>query len=208
MCPGAGLDAERRCLLRQVEYAVQAAVDVVQIRERDLAAAELASLVRDAVAIARGTRTRVIVNDRLDVALACGAWGVHLRGDSMPPAVVRPSVPPGFMVGASVRSVEAAVGAAPHVDYLLAGTVWHSASKDGPAALLGLDGLRAIVRAVRIPVVAIGGVSPDRFDALREAGAGGAAGIGLFMGPLGAGRETSPCRAVPLLGLEKRSPQS
>src|SRR5437899_11261308 len=73
----------RRCLLAQLRHAVHAGVDLIQIRERDLDAAALAVLVRDVLAAARGTPTRVVVNDRLDVALACGADGVHLRSDSI-----------------------------------------------------------------------------------------------------------------------------
>ncbi len=75
--PNPNEDVVRRCLRQQVQYAVEAQVDVVQIRERDRDAGELAALVREAVAIARGTRSRVIVNDRLDIALACGAGGVR-----------------------------------------------------------------------------------------------------------------------------------
>jgi thiamine-phosphate pyrophosphorylase len=189
-------DVVRRCLRQQVQYAVEAQVDVVHIRERDLDAGELAVLVREAVAIAHGTRSRVMVNDRLDVALACGAGGVHLRGDSVPPAAVRGSVPTGFLVGRSVRNVEEAVAAAPHVDYLVAGTVWPSESKSQPYEVLGTMGLAAIVRAVNVPVLAIGGVEISRVAAVAASGAAGVAAIGLFLAP--DARPRVACRATPL----------
>src|SRR4029077_11733434 len=73
----------RRCLLLQLQYAVDARLDCVQIREHGLEARDLAALTIDAVRLTRGTNTRVVVNDRLDVALACRADGVHLRADSV-----------------------------------------------------------------------------------------------------------------------------
>jgi thiamine-phosphate diphosphorylase len=194
LCPG---DAWRDCLLRQIRFAVEAEVDVVQIRERDLATAELVALVRDSVLLASGSLTRVVVNDRLDVALAGGAAGVHLRGDSIPPAAVRAMVPPGFVVGQSVRDAESAIAAAPYVDYLIAGTVWPSESKDAAAALLGEEGLGRISRSVTRPVVAIGGIDRGRLGAVARSGAAGAAGIGLFMGAPGGGAPPG-CRAISL----------
>ena len=172
----------RACLERQIGYAIDAAVDVIQIREPNIETGILAGIVRQAVGQAQGTSTRIVVNDRLDVALACGAAGVHLKGNSIPADAVRPTVPAGFLVGKSVHSVEEARSAGP-VDYLIAGTAWASASKPGQASLLGVEGLAAIVRAVRVPVLAIGGVTPERIALARAAGASGIAGIDLFLGP-------------------------
>jgi thiamine-phosphate pyrophosphorylase len=134
------------------------------------------------------------VNDRLDIALACGAHGVHLRSDSMPPSAVRAAVPPGFLVGQSVRNPRAALQAAPYVDYLIAGTVWPSRSKPPEHALLGLDGLSQIAAATPVPVLAIGGLTVERARAAVQAGAAGVAAIDLFIGRLPEQR----CRAVPL----------
>jgi len=78
---GASFDHARRLLLAQLENAVQRGVDFIQVRERDLEGGQLAALVEAALALARGTSSRIVVNDRLDVALACGAHGVHLRAD-------------------------------------------------------------------------------------------------------------------------------
>ena len=112
----------RACLERQLRFAIDAGVDVIQIREPRLDTGILADIVRKAVHLARGTSTRIVVNDRLDVALSCRAAGVHLKGTSLPASAVRTIAPPGFLVGRSVHSVDEAVHAGP-VDYLIAGTI-------------------------------------------------------------------------------------
>jgi thiamine-phosphate pyrophosphorylase len=175
---------------------VKAGVDLIQVRERDLDAAALAALVIELLIIATGTPTRIVVNDRIDVALACGADGVHLRGDSIPIASARRLAPAGFLIGRSVHGVREAIAAA-GADYLIAGTVFPSASKPAAAPLLGLEGLSAIVRAVDRPVLAIGGVSGERIDEVAAAGAAGFAAIGLFMAPQ-PDVEAGACRAVEL----------
>jgi thiamine-phosphate pyrophosphorylase len=183
-----------RCLAAQAQHAVDAGIDLVHVREPDLATADLADLVRELVRLRRGSRTRIVVNDRVDVALACGADGVHLRSDSMPADAVRRMVPPGFLIGRSVHGVDQSRVAGP-VDYLIAGTVFPTPSKTG-TALLGVEGLRRIVGAVQVPVLAIGGVSIERLAAVEATGAAGIAAIGLFVGA-DAGYQ-GMCRAVPL----------
>lgn len=192
---GDAADSEhaRQCLLRQAKHAIDAQVDVLQIRERDLDALALARLVTDVVALTRGTHSRVVINDRLDVALACGAAGVHLRSDSVSPAAARAIAPPGFVVGCSVHEVQEAIAVAPDVDYLIAGTVWPTDSKPEGTPLLGLSGLAAIVRAVNVPVLAIGGMTSERLGPVRACGAAGVAAIGMFLGAPDSG-----CRAVAL----------
>jgi thiamine-phosphate pyrophosphorylase len=177
--PGASRAASIERLTRQVARAVEAGVDLIQVRERDLDAGPLEAIVVRCLALARGSRTRILVNDRLDVALAAGAHGIHLRGDSMAPAAVRRLAPAGFLVG---RSVHGPAGAsADGADYLIAGTVFPSASKPVAAALLGLDGLRTVVRAAHVPVLAIGGLDEAHIAGVAAAGAAGVAAIGLFL---------------------------
>jgi thiamine-phosphate diphosphorylase len=166
-------------LLAVVRRAIGAGVDLVQVRERDLEAAALADLVASILAAARGTPARVVVNDRLDVALACGADGVHLRADSIAVADARRIAPPGFLVGRSVHSIAEAQSAR-DADYLIAGAVYPTPSKPPSTAWLGVDGLRAIVRAVSVPVLAIGGITPENSADVAAAGAAGVAAIGLF----------------------------
>ena len=175
-------DRRRRDVVEQAAAAAEAGIDFVQIRERDLEAAALAELTAAAVRATRGSRTRVLVNDRLDVALACGADGVHLRADSMPARDVRMLAPRPFIVSRAVHSVEEARAAEPDVDFLVAGTVFPTASKAEAHHLLGLEGLRTVCSAVNVPVLAIGGVTADRLDKIQATGAAGIAGIGWFDG--------------------------
>lgn len=148
----------------------------------------------DAVSLARGSRTRVLVNDRVDVALAAGAAGVHLKADSISPATVRQIVPGGFMVGRSVHSIAEAREALDGVDYVIAGTVWPTSSKPAGHVCLGSQGLAAIAAALRVPTLAIGGVSMPRIRKVALAGAAGVAAIGMFMAP-GPGQGSGRCRA-------------
>jgi thiamine-phosphate diphosphorylase len=185
--------------MRQAQHAVDAGVDCIQLRERDLEARDLADLATDLVRLTRGTSTRVVVNDRIDVAIAVGADGVHLRGDSVPPAAVRRITPEGFLIGRSVHDLKDAVASA-GADYLIAGTVWPSRSKPDGHPLLGLDGYAAIVRETGLPVLAIGGVTFDRMAEVAAAGGAGVAAIGLFMDD-----RHVDCRAVPLQGVVGRA---
>jgi thiamine-phosphate pyrophosphorylase len=143
--------------------------------------------------VTRGTRTRVVVNERVDVAIACGADGVHLRADSLPAAAVRAIAPPAFLIGRSVHTATEARASGTAVDYLLAGTVWPTQSKPLDYALLGVTGLAGIVAAAAVPVLAIGGVTIERAGEAAAAGAAGVASIGLFQGP-----EHGDCRTVHL----------
>jgi thiamine-phosphate pyrophosphorylase len=175
----------QRLLLLQVRGAIQGGIDLVQIRERDLEAGDLARLVADVVAMARGSSTRVLVNDRADVAIASGADGVHLREMSIATADLR-RLSATLVVGRSVHSV-AGVREAGRVDYVIAGTVFPTESKGAPVATLGCVGLEEIVRAATgIPVLAIGGVSSARVAEVYRAGAAGMAAIGAFIPAAGA----------------------
>jgi thiamine-phosphate pyrophosphorylase len=185
LAPGASADAARARIVAQARDAVSAGVDLLQIRERDLQANDLAVLVSDVLAVTRGTDTRVVVNDRLDVALACGADGVHLRADSIAVGAARRIAPERFLIGRSVHGV-ADLAETSGADYLVAGTVFPSASKPGGHVLLGVDGLRAIVAHTQVPVLAIGGIGGDRLAEVAGTGAAGIAAIGLFMAGDGA----------------------
>lgn len=177
----AGSDG-RAGLIAFVKAAARAGIDLIQIRERDLNSRDLYELVRESVEVAHGSHARIIVNDRVDVALAAGAAGVHLRGDSLDASCARRVVPRDFLVGRSVHSPEEAAVAAKdnEVDYLIAGTVFSSASKPGDHKSIGIDGLRAIVRLIGVPVLAIGGVTAANVGAIVTTGAAGIAAIGLF----------------------------
>ncbi len=176
--PSTGEDA----LVRQVRWAAASGVDLVQIRERDLPGAQLETLVARCVEAARGTPTRVLVNERVDVAVAAGAAGVHLPGTGPEAARLRPVVPPSFVIGRSVHSAgeAAAAEARGGLDYLILGTIFPTASKPGLDRPAGLDELARAATACRLPVLAIGGVTHATIPAVAQAGAAGIAAIGLF----------------------------
>ncbi len=171
----------RRALAALARDAAEAGVDLVQVRERDVEAAALIDLVADIRGAVRGSATRVVVNDRIDVALAAGADGVHLRADSIPPRRAREMAAAGFLIGRSVRSAAEAREHAPWADFLVAGTVFPTPSKPAADRWLQAGGLRDIVSAASVPVLAIGGVTLDRVGDVAATGAAGVAAIGLFL---------------------------
>jgi thiamine-phosphate pyrophosphorylase len=165
-------------IVTQAREAAAAGVDIVQLRELDLEGGALSTLAERCVRAVDGTATRVLVNDRLDVAVAAGAHGVHLRGDSYPAARVRAVTPPGFIIGRSVHAVDeaAAVASEGAVDFLVFGTVFSSASKPIGHVPAGLDVLARVVDAAGpVPVLAIGGVSVASVPLISAAGAAGVA---------------------------------
>jgi thiamine-phosphate diphosphorylase len=170
----------RALLLAQIEGAVAGGIDLVQIREPDLEARDLADLVRLAVAIADGSPARVLVNDRVDVALIAGAHGVHLRHAGVPTHAAR-RLAPALTIGRSVHSVDDVAAAGP-VDYVIAGTVFPTRSKPHIGETLGAQGLAKIrSSAGAIPILAIGGVTYAHAGKLVQAGADGMAAIGAFI---------------------------
>jgi thiamine-phosphate pyrophosphorylase len=154
-----------------------AQVDWVQIREKDLPARELAALVRGALT----TGARVLVNDRADVALACGAHGAHLPSGAIPPREVRRIAPQGFTIGVSCHTLDE-VGLAERegADFVVFGPVFHTASKARYGQPQGLAKLAEASAVVRIPVLALGGVKEENIGDCVAAGAAGIAGITLF----------------------------
>jgi thiamine-phosphate diphosphorylase len=178
----AGARPEAWCdlLLEQVRAAATAAVDYIQVRETDLEARDLTELTRRLLPLLAGSPTRLLVNDRVDVALASGAHGVHLKERSVMPDHVRRITPTGFVIGCSVHTT-ADIGARKAADFLIAGTVLSTASKRAPE-YLNEEGLRRIVRAAgEQPVLGIGGLDVASVPILRSSGAAGLAAIGAFI---------------------------
>lgn len=183
LCPAARTTRdELQALAAQIDEAVDAGVDLVQIRESDAAARPLVACVEAAVRRSAGTRTAIVVNDRADVAAAARAAGVHLPARGMPTGRVK-ALGGGWCVGRSTHDADEP-GADAAADYWLFGTVFPTASKPGVTGA-GLTALRAAVHAASAPVLAIGGIDPERAAACAAAGAGGVAAIGAFL-PRGA----------------------
>lgn len=175
-----------RKLSETIGAAIAAGVDWVQIREKDWPTRELLALVHEAVARAAGQTTRILVNDRLDAALAAGAHGVHLGSESMPVKEVvrwcrKSHLPENFLIGASCHSVqEVAAAEQDGASYAILGPVFATPSKERFGPPLGVQVLAEACRAVKIPVLAIGGVTVENARACFEAGAAGLAAIRLF----------------------------
>lgn len=168
-------------LVQRIAAAARAGTHLIHIRQPHLDGLALTRLVQRALGAIEGAAARILVNDRVDVALAAGAHGVHLRGNSMAAARVRTITPPGFVIGRSVHSVDEALAAERDggLDYLLFGTVFASASKPD-AAPAGLEVLARACGAVALPVLAIGGMTASTVASVARAGAAGFAAIGLF----------------------------
>jgi thiamine-phosphate pyrophosphorylase len=178
-----GSDVERRArLLAVVSSAAHGGADFVQVRERDLDAASLVKLVRGCLDAVAGTEGRVLVNDRIDVALATNAGGIHLRSDSIPPRRARVLLGVSRIVGQSFHSVGEirAASLETELDFLLFGTIFPSASKADGHMTVGLESLGEAARSTSQPVLAIGGITLEKVPAVARAGAAGFAGIGFF----------------------------
>jgi thiamine-phosphate pyrophosphorylase len=177
-------------LSARIRMAIEAGVDWIQIREKDLSGKQVVELTRATVAAASGRRTRVIVNDRLDVAVAAGAGGVHLGRESL---LVREVVTwrenektaraelADFLIGASCHSLaEARAAADDGADYIIFGPVFETPSKMQFGAPLGIERLREVCGEIRIRVLAIGGIGMANTAKCFEAGAAGIAAIRMF----------------------------
>ena len=169
-----GLDG----LVGRARAAVEGGATMVQLR---LKHADARTMVEAGRALVAALAVPLIVNDRVDVALACGAAGAHLGFDDLPIAAARTIVPPGFVLGASVGS-DAEVENGALADYVGIGPVHATASKADAGAAIGVEGFATLARATGRPALAIGGVEPADVAALRAAGAAGVAVIRAIFG--------------------------
>jgi thiamine-phosphate pyrophosphorylase len=162
-----------------VEECLAAGLRAVQLREKDLETRDLLALADTLREAAQRHGARLIVNDRADVALAAGADGVQRTHASLPVSALRGIAPAGFLVGASVHSeAEARDAAGQGADFIVFGPVYDTASKRRYGPPQGLAALEAVTRAVDRPVLAVGGLTPERVPEVLAAGAAGVAVIG------------------------------
>ncbi len=175
--------AGERDILDVIRAAIRGGATVIQLREKEATTRQMIELGRALHEITRQAGIPLIVNDRLDVALAIDAEGVHVGQDDMPAAMARQLIGPDKILGVSAGTVAEAVQAERDgADYLGVGDVFGTPTKPDAGPPIGVEGLAEIARAVSIPVVGIGGITPDNAAAVIEAGAVGVAVISAVVG--------------------------
>ena len=172
-----------RPLISVLTQALKAGSPAIQLRERDLATKDLLALADEIQQLATPRGSQLLMNDRLDLALSLEGAGVHLRSNSLPVSVARRIIGPHRLLGVSVHSVNEAVEAeAGGADYVVLGPIYDTPSKHMYGPPLGLAKLEEAARAVRVPIIGIGGATPARACDMRRAGAFGVAVITAVLG--------------------------
>jgi thiamine-phosphate pyrophosphorylase len=174
-----------RLQLDVIAEAARAGCQLIQIREKDMSAKSLGAFTRAAIERARPHGARVLLNDRLDVAMAAGADGVHLRASSIPAREVRAAAAQrglgDFLIGVSTHSIaEARLAEEGGADFIVCGPVYDTPSKRAYGPPLGLERFAEICGAVKIPTLALGGVNLSNYREPLRRGAAGVAAISLF----------------------------
>jgi len=167
----------------QVELLSRGGASLVQLREKQMLAREFYEQAKAAVAVSARHGVQLLINDRVDVALAAGAQGVHLGQDDMPPAAARKLLGPDAVIGYSTHNIEQAVAATKlPIDYLAIGPIFATTIKSDTAPVLGLDGLQAVRQAIgAFPLVAIGGITRSNAHEVIQAGADSVAVISALL---------------------------
>ena len=198
-----------RSHLECAREAIAAGADVVQLREKARSSGEILAIARAIRAATAESRTLFVVNDRLDIALAAGADGVHLGQDDLPVAAARRIAPRPFLIGASVGGVDEAIRAERDgADYIAVSPVYPTGSKSNAGPGHGLAAVVAVRRAVRIPVLGIGGIDPANAADVVWAGADGCAVISAVLAQPDMAEAAQSLRGVIIQALADRSPQS
>lgn len=177
----------------QVELLSSGGASLIQLREKRMSALEFYEQAKAAVAGAARRGVRLLINDRVDIALAVGAHGVHLGQDDMPPAAARKLLGPNAVIGYSTHSVEQAIAATKlPIDYLAVGPIFATTTKSDTAPVLGLEGLRVVRQAIGdFPLVAIGGITSANARDVIAAGARSVAVISALLSDAGRIREAT-----------------
>ena len=171
-----------RPLPEAVAAAIDGGVTMIQLREKDASSREFYEFALELRALTKSRRIPLVINDRLDIALAVEADGLHIGRSDLPPETVRRLVGGRMFIGVSAGTVEEALEAqAAGADYIGAGAVFPTGSKADAGDAIGPEALAAICRAVRIPAAGIGGIGPANAGAVMKAGAAGIAVISAIL---------------------------
>ncbi len=163
-------------LFTGIEDALKAGVKVIQLREKDLGIRELLGMAYKMRELTKKHNAKLFINDRIDIALAVGADGVHLGQQSIPAHAVRKMVKDKLMIGVSTHNVSEAVEAEKGgADFITLGPIYQTSSKLKYGKPIGVDAIRKVKSSVSIPVFAIGGIKEDKIKEVMDAGAGGVA---------------------------------
>jgi thiamine-phosphate pyrophosphorylase len=174
--------AKGRSITEAVEAAIAGGVTMVQLREKEAETLEFYKIALEVQAVTRRHKIPLVVNDRIDIALAIGADGLHLGQTDMPLEIARRLVGKSMFIGISAGTVEEALSAERGgADYLGVGAVYPTGSKAGAGAAIGPARLREIRAAVKLPFVAIGGIGPANAAQVMAAGADGVAVISAIL---------------------------
>lgn len=175
-------DAEQRKLSELVNISIENKISFIQIREKKLPAKLVLTLTQEIVKIAENSETKILVNDRFDIALAAGADGVHLTSTSLPTNIVRKNVPAEFIIGVSTHSLEKArQNKNEGADFVTFSPVFKTASKEKYGKPQGLEKLWEVCKKLnQFPVIALGGINEENYRTVLENGAKGFASIGFL----------------------------
>ena len=167
-----------RPLLHVLQEALQAGVRLIQLREKDLDTRSLLTLATEVLTLTRSYNASLLINDRVDVAQAIGAEGVHLRANSLPIPVTRRILGPKALIGASAHTSQEVMAAeAQGADFIVLGPIYDTPSKRDFGPPLGIQVMGEVQRTCHTPLYAIGGLTPERAAGVREAGGYGVAVI-------------------------------
>ncbi|MBX3292992.1 MAG: thiamine phosphate synthase [Acidobacteria bacterium] len=183
-------------LIRQL---ARGGASLIQVREKGLPSGEFLAMARDAVAAGRESDVKIIINDRVDIAMMSGAAGVHLGQNDLPPEAAREILGDAAIIGYSTHSVEQAAAAAKMpIDYIAIGPIYPTDTKEDTEPVIGIEGIAAVRAAIgSIPLVAIGGISNSRISGVLAAGADSVAMISALYGD----NSDIPSRLSSLIGI-------
>lgn len=167
----------------QIEKLIAGGAQFIQLREKHLAPKDFYSEAEKALAFARARNAKIIINDRVDLALALKADGVHLGQDDLPPAKARKILGESAVIGFSTHTIEQAIAAIKFpVDYIAIGPIFETSTKENPDAVVGIEGLRQVRKSIgSFPLVAIGGIAQENARFCLEAGADSVAVISCLL---------------------------